>query len=59
MRLFGCLGAIDNFYYKKIEMKIKKKNSSVFLDSCDVFNSVVCKVMKKKFKFFEKYKYAK
>ena len=25
MRLIGCLGAIDNFYYKKVVDKLKNK----------------------------------
>ncbi|EGR30890.1 phosphatidylinositol 3- and 4-kinase family protein, putative [Ichthyophthirius multifiliis] len=60
MRLIGCLGAIDNFYYKKVVDKLKNKFKLINnQDNNEIVNSIVSKQLKKKFKFFEKFKNAK
>lgn len=61
MRLIGCLGAIDNFYFKKVTDKVKFgfASSSSLLDNRLIVNEIIAKSLKKKFKYFKKYKRAR
>lgn len=60
MRLIGCLGAIDNFYFKKVTDKVKSGfTSASVLDNRVIINEIIAKSLKKKFKYFKKYKRAR
>lgn len=55
MRLIGCLGAIDNFFYKKVTDKIRNRSSaSPFADNRLLVNFIVTKSFRKRFKYMKK-----
>ncbi|KAL4492653.1 hypothetical protein ABPG73_010202 [Tetrahymena malaccensis] len=55
MRLIGCVGAIDHFFYKKVIDKIKNHSiTSSFADNRILVNYIVTKSFRKRFKFMKK-----
>lgn len=60
MRLIGCLGAIDYFYYKKVSDKVRNRlAASPSQDNRQVINEIIKTSLKKKFKYFNKLSNAK
>lgn len=55
MRLMGCLGAIDIFFYKKVYDKIRSRSSfSPLEDNRALVNHIVLKSFRKRFKYVKK-----
>lgn len=55
MRLMGCIGAIDIFFYKKVYDKIKSRASvSPLEDNRALVNYIVNKSFRKRFKYMKK-----
>lgn len=55
MRLIGCLGAIDYFFYKKVHEKIRRRSSvSPIEDNRSLVNLIVNKSFKKRFKHMKR-----
>ncbi|EAS01249.1 phosphatidylinositol 3- and 4-kinase family protein (macronuclear) [Tetrahymena thermophila SB210] len=60
MRLIGCLGAIDYFYYKKVSDKVRNRlTASPSQDNRQLINDIIKVSLKKKFKYFKKLSAAK
>lgn len=62
MRLLGCLGAIDHFYYKKVSDKVSAafsdlQNSST-INQRNTINHLIVNSLNKNFNYFRKYKQA-
>jgi len=55
MRLMGCIGAIDIFFYKKVYDKIRSRASvSPLEDNRALVNYIVNKSFRKRFKYMKK-----